>query len=275
MRGLIGVAVLFVGVCSLAAFGAEMPPGEADAKATIEKSPRHGEWVEIAVPGAKTPLKAYVVYPEVKDKAGVVIVIHEIFGLSDWIRSVTDQLAADGFIAIAPDLLSGKGPGGGGTEAYPGRDAVVAAIRSLGVEEVTGQLNAVSEFAKKIPAANGKIGTVGFCWGGGQSFNYALNQPALNAAAVYYGPNPSDPQLLSKGKAPILGFYGGDDARVDATIPPAEKELKKNGRSYKYHIYEGAGHGFLRQQDGKDGANMKAAKQAWPDTIAFFKEHLK
>src|SRR5690349_398893 len=106
---------------------ADLPPGEKEAKAALENSPRHGEYVDIAVPGAKTPLKAYVVYPERKEKAPVVIVIHEIFGLSDWIRSVADQLAADGFIAIAPDLLSGHGKEGGGTESFADRNEVTNA----------------------------------------------------------------------------------------------------------------------------------------------------
>jgi len=249
-----------------------MPPGEKDAKAVLEKSPRHGEWVDITVAGAKTPLKSYIVYPERKDKAPVVIVIHEIFGLSDWARSVADQLAADGFIAIAPDLLSGHGKDGGGTDSYPGRDDVTKAVRELKGPEVTAGLNAVRDYGLKLPAASGKIATVGFCWGGGQSFAFAAAQPELDAAVVYYGTPPAD---LAKIKAPVLGLYGGNDARVTATVDPTTAEMKKLEKSYTPHVFDGAGHGFLRAQDGQNGANLKAAEQAWPETIAFLREHTK
>jgi carboxymethylenebutenolidase len=260
---------------TLAAFGSRafaLPPGEADAKATLEKSPRHGEWVEVQIPGRATPLKCFVVYPERKEKAGVVIVIHEIFGLTDWIRSVTDQLAADGFIAIAPDLLSGHGPNGGGTDSLGSRDDVTKAIRSLKPDEVNASLDAVRDYAAKLPASNGKTATIGFCWGGSTSFAYAVHQPALNAAVVYYGTSPKNEEL-AKITAPVIGFYGGDDARVNATVSPAEAEMKNLGKTYDPHTYEGAGHGFLRQQDGRNGANQKAAEQAWPATIDFLRKH--
>jgi carboxymethylenebutenolidase len=252
---------------------ASLPPSEQDAKAALEKSPRHGELVDVKVPSGG-PVKTWVVYPERKDKAGVVIVIHEIYGLSDWIRGVADQLARDGFIAVAPDLISGHGPGGGGTDAAGSRDDVVKLIRGLTPEEVTSRLNAVRDWAIKLPAANGKSATIGFCWGGGESFSYAAAQPGLNAAVVYYGVSP-DAAALAKVRAPVLGFYGGDDARVDATIPPAEAEMKKLGKTFKPHIYDGAGHGFLRAQTERDGANEKATRQAWPRTVAFLRDNLK
>src|SRR5438105_3147303 len=157
-----------------------LPPAEANAKQTLNKSPRHGEWVDVTVPGAKTPLHAYIVHPESKEKAPVVIVIHEIFGLTDWVRAVADQLAADGFIAIAPDLLTGHGKDGAGTDSFPTRDDVVKAVRDLKADEVTKDLNAVREYGLKLPSANGKSATIGFCWGGGQSFAYATNQPDLS-----------------------------------------------------------------------------------------------
>ncbi|HEY6050760.1 MAG TPA: alpha/beta fold hydrolase, partial [Thermoanaerobaculia bacterium] len=167
-----------------------LPPSEAQAKGALEKSPRHGEWVDVKVAGAAAPIRTWVVYPERKDKAGVVIVIHEIFGASDWIRGVADQLARDGFIAVAPDLISGRGPGGGGTESAASRDDVVKLIRGLTPEATMASLNAVREWAVRLPAANGKSATIGFCWGGGQSFAYAAAQPALNGAVVYYGTPP-------------------------------------------------------------------------------------
>ena len=252
---------------------ANLPAAEETAKAALESSPRHGEYVDVKNPAGGAPFRAWIVYPERKDKAGVVIVIHEIFGLSDWIRAVADQLAREGFIAIAPDFVSGHGPGGGGTDSVASRDDVVKLVRESMPEETVARLNAVREYAMKLPAANGKVATIGFCWGGGRSFAYAAAQPALNAAVVYYGTSPETPALAGV-RAPVLGNYGGDDARVNATIAPVEAELKKLGRSYEPHIYEGAGHGFLRQQTGRDGANAKATAQAWPRTIAFLRDHV-
>lgn len=253
--------------------GANLPPAEEDAKTRLNASPRHGEYADVALPGG-AKLRAWVSYPERKDKAPVVIVIHEIFGLSDWIRSVADQLAADGFIAVAPDLLTGKGPNGGGTEAFASRDDVVAGVRGLTPDEVVTKLNAVRDYGIKLPAANGKTATVGYCWGGSTSFMYATRQPGLDAAIVYYGGSPADASTLAGVKAPVLGLYGENDARVNATIDPAKAEMTKLNKVFEPHIYPGAGHGFLRAQSGQDGANLKATEQAWPTMLAFLKKHL-
>lgn len=250
-----------------------LPPSEAQAKAALEKSPRHGEWVDVKLPSGGTPIRTWVVYPERKDKAGVVILIHEIYGLSDWIRGVADQLAREGFIAVAPDLVSGMGPNGGGTESAASRDDVVKLVRGLTPEIATARLDAVREYANKLPSANGKSATIGFCWGGGRSFAYAT-QPSLAGAVVYYGTSPETPEL-AKIKAPVLGLYGGDDARVTATIAPAEAELKKLGKTYEPHVFDGAGHGFLRAQEDRNGANLKATQEAWPRTVSFLRERLK
>lgn len=251
-----------------------LPPSEAQAKAGLEKSPRHGEYVDVKMPSGGTPIRTWIVYPERKDKAGVVIIVHEIFGLSDWIRGVADQLAREGLIAVAPDLVSGFGPNGGGSDSVPSRDDVVKLVRGVTPEIATARLNAVRDWAVHLPAANGKSATLGFCWGGGQSFAYAVSQPALNAAVVYYGTSPEAADL-ARIKAPVLGFYGGDDARVVSTVGPAETEMKKLGKTYETHIYDGAGHGFLRAQDDRAGANLKATQNAWPRTVAFLREHLK
>src|SRR4051794_10028243 len=250
--------VLAVSVVGGNARAAGIPPGAQGAKEALEKSPRHGEWVEIKVPNSDKLMRAFVVYPERKDKAPVVIVIMEIFGLSDWIRSVADQLAAEGFIAIAPDLIAGKAPGGGGSEVLKSPDDARPLVMGLKPDEVTERLDATREYGKSLPASNGKTATVGFCWGGGTSFMYATRQPELSAAAVYYGTSPKA-EDLAKIKAPVLGNYGENDQRVDATIEPARKEMERLGKSYVAHIYAGAGHGFLRQQDGQNGANLKAA----------------
>ena len=266
--------VLALALFSGQALAADIPPGAGQAKAALEKSPRHGEWAQIKVDGADKPMPAYVVYPERKDKAPVVIVIMEIFGLSDWIRSVADQLAADGFIAIAPDLIIGKGPDDDDNESLKSSDEAPRYVRELKPEEVISRLNATRDYGKSLPASNGKTATVGFCWGGGMSFLYATAQPDLNAAVVYYGTSPKT-ETLKNVKAPVLGNYGENDARVDATIDPAKQEMQSLGKTYEPHIYPGAGHGFLRQQDGQNGANLKAAQEAWPRTVAFLKEHTK
>lgn len=247
-----------------------LPPSEPQAKAALETSPRHGEYVDIKpASGGGAPIRTWVVYPERKDKAPVVIVIHEIYGLSDWIRGVADQLAREGFIAVAPDLISGLGPNGGGTESVSSRDDVVGLVRGLTPEQATARLDAVRAYATKLPAASGKVATLGFCWGGARSFAYAM-QPGLDAAVVFYGTSPEAADL-AKVKAPVLGLYGADDARVNATIPPAEEKL---GKRYEANLYDGAGHGFLRAQGDRDGANLKATQQAWPRTLEFLRQHL-
>ncbi|MCI0621132.1 MAG: dienelactone hydrolase family protein [Acidobacteria bacterium] len=251
----------------------KLPPGEENAKAALEKSSRHGEYVDIKLEGGQKPIRTWVVYPERKGKAPVVIVIHEIFGLSDWIRGVADQLAEDGFIAVAPDLICGKGPNGGCTDSISSRDDVVKAVRALTPDEVLTRLNAVRDYALKIPAGNKKTATIGYCWGGARSYEYAAKQAGLNAAVVYHGTSPETPALAAI-KAPVLGLYGEDDARVNATIEPAAAEMKKLNKIYQVEIYKGAGHGFLRAQSGRE-ANLKATQAAWPRTLAFLKKHTK
>jgi carboxymethylenebutenolidase len=250
-----------------------LPPDAGGAADRLKNSPRHQEWVDVNDGNRK--IKSFVVYPERKDKAPVVIVIHEIFGLSDWVRGVADQLARDGYIAIAPDFLSGMAPNGGGSEEL-GEQGATQAIRNLTFQDANRILDAVRAYAKTIPSANGRVGTVGFCWGGGTSFGYAIYQPALDAAVSFYGPMPTEAERYAHAKAPILGLYGGNDNRVNANIDLAQGELAKHGVDYEPRIFDGAGHGFLRQQSGNEQApgNMKATEQAWPMVLDFFKKHL-
>ena len=201
-----------------------LPPGEDSAVARLNASPRHGEWVKYDA-GAGDSVQAWVVYPERSDTAPVVVVIHEIFGLTDWIRSVTDQLAAEGFIAIAPDLLPGKGPGGGGPSSVD-RQGAIALIQGLKADEVQRRLRAAAEYA------------------------------------------------MARIHAPVAGFYGGDDARVTTTVEPARQAMQRLGKRYDPHVFEGAGHGFLRDQAGRNGANLRAARDAWPATVAFLRDVL-
>ena len=247
-----------------------LPPDAAGALARLSSSPRHGEWVTIRTGGGDS-LRAWVVYPERSTKAPVILVVHEIFGLSAWVRSVADQLAADGFIAIAPDLLSMKNlPDAPDSVLAP---LAVAAIRTLDPAWVQRQLDAVAQYGMSLPAAQSKYGIVGFCWGGGVSFAHAVHAPSLGASVVYYGISPPTASLASV-RAPVLGLYGGSDARVDATIAPADSALRAVDQTYQHTIFPGAGHGFLRQQTGMDGSNLAAARAAWPATVTWFRKYL-
>lgn len=249
------------------------PPGDSFAQAALDASPRHGEWVDIPLADGGPKLRTWVVYPERKDKAPVVIIIQEVYGLTPWLRGVADRLAADGFIAIAPDYLSGMGPGGGGTDSVASRDEAVKLTRALTADEVVRRTDAARAYGTKLPAASGKVATMGFCWGGAQSFAYAAQDDEPDAAVVFYGSAPDSATLL-KVDAPVLGLYGEDDERVNATIPAAKAAMAANKEFYEANLYPGAGHGFLRAQADRQGANAQAAGQAWPRAIAFLREHL-
>ncbi len=273
---LLSTAIVFSMICLARADdpttqpASNLAPSADTAAAALKNSPRHGEWVD--VPMGDVKIKTWVVYPEVKDKAPVVIVIHEIFGMTDWVRSVADQLAAEGFIAVAPDLLSGMGPDGGGTESLGNN--VGKTISKLTAEDQAKRIDAVRDYALAQPSATDKSATIGFCWGGGASFAYATHQPKLNAAVVYYGTPPKKDDL-AKITCPVLGCYGGNDARISATVEPTKSTMAELKKDYTPNIYDGAGHGFLRQQSGQNGANLKATQQAWPTTIEFLKKNLK
>lgn len=257
---------------SVAAAQASLPAGAADVDARLAASPRHGEWAMVPVDGGADSVRAWVVYPERSGRAPVVIVVHEIFGLSNWIRGVADQLAADGFIAIAPDFLTGRNvPNGPNGE--PMRDSATAAVRALDQAQVQRRIDAVARYGTALPAANGRYGIVGFCWGGSVSFAHAVHSPTLGASVVYYGTSPASDRLGSV-RAPVLGLYGENDARVNATVPPADSAMRALGKTFRHETYAGAGHGFLRQQDGQNGANLAATQAAWPRTVGFFRQHL-
>ena len=251
---------------------ATIPAGAEQSAARLAKSPRHGEYALIRT-GPRDSVRAWISYPERAGKAPVVIVVHEIYGLSTWVRGVADQLAADGFIAVAPDLLTGKATPAPGEDTLT-RAVASATIRTLKAEDVQRQLAAIGQYAMALPAAQRSYGVVGFCWGGSTSFASAVASSAGQAAAVvYYGSSPA-PAMLGSVKVPVLGLYAGDDARVNVTIAPADSAMRALGKPYETHIFPGSGHGFLRQQDGRDGANLGASKQAWPLTVNFFRTHL-
>src|SRR5215510_4999419 len=265
---------------------ASLPADDMGAAARLAASPRKGEYVKIDVNG--TPVNTWVVRPAGTGRAAVVVVIQEVFGLSDWIRAVADQLAAEGYIAVAPDLLSGEGPNSGDSASFGGQQETVKATLSLQAPEIIARIKGAREWAMKQPRANGKSAVVGFCFGGNQSFAMAVAEPSLNAAVVYYGTAPADAPAAGGGaapfvpaaslanvKAPVLGLYGGmmQDARIGNTIAATETRMKELGEVYEPHIVDGAAHGFLRAQSGNDGANLRATQQAWPLTLGWLKKY--
>jgi carboxymethylenebutenolidase len=239
------------------------------AKARLDASPRHHEYVPLKH-GDRT-VQAFVVYPEVKTKAPVIVLIHEIFGLSDWAKEMADELAGAGFIVVAPDLLTGFGPNGGGSDAFPNQDATVKAVSGLDAAVVNADLDAAADYGKKIPAGNGKIAVAGFCWGGGKSFAFAAHRKDLSAAFVFYGPGPSDVTTIT---APVYGFYAGNDARIGATIPATTDAMKAAGKKYEPVTYDGAGHGFMRAGEAPDAspANKAAREQGFTRLVSLIKE---
>jgi carboxymethylenebutenolidase len=253
------IPILIIAIL-LSAFAA---PAQDWAKARLDKSPRHLEWVKVKHDGRE--VNCFVAYPEVKDKAPAVLVIHEIFGLTDWAKGVADQLAEAGYIAIAPDLLWGTAPGGGGTAELGGREAVTKAIQSLPREQITADLKAAADYVTKLPACNGKFAVAGFCWGGSESFRFATNDKDLKAAFVFYGTGPTDESAIARIACPVYGFYGGNDARVTSTVSRSAELMKKAGKIFEPVIYEAAGHGFMRAGEDPEGnaANKKAREDAW------------
>lgn len=231
------------------------------AQARLAKSPRHREWITVKHDGRS--VETLVVYPESKEKRPVVLIIHEIFGMTDWVEDLADQVAEAGYIAVAPDLLSGMGPQGGRSTEFS-QDKAMEAVSHLNSDQITADLNAVADTALKFPASNGKLYVVGFCWGGGQAFRFATNRPDLAAAFVFYG-SPPDKDAMARIKAPVYGFYAGNDARIDATIPGTIQDMKAAGKRYEPVTYDGAGHGFMRAGEAPDAtpANAKARTDAW------------
>jgi carboxymethylenebutenolidase len=262
------------------------------AKQKLAKSPRHKEWVKVK--NGTREVNSFIVYPESNKKATAVVVIHEIFGMSDWVQQMTDELAEAGYIAIAPDLLSGMGPNGGGTAelAATSNNGVGQAIRALTPDQIAGDLNAVADYVSKLPGANGKVAAGGFCWGGSTTFLFATRRPTLKAAFVFYGSAPSnnaqgqpyaiDKDALGKIGAPVYGFYAENDMRIDATIPPTSDAMKELKKSYDPVTYAGAGHGFMRAGEPNNpppaaapaGADEAAVKKA-ADAMTAYKANRK
>lgn len=253
-RSTLALLVLLLAVAAL-------PPSvfaQEWAKTRLDASPRHREYVTLKHDGRS--VQAFVVYPEVNRKTPVIVLIHEIFGLSDWAKEMADELAAAGYIIIAPDLLSGTGPGGGGTDSYSGMDAITKAVSGLDPNTVNADLDAAADYGERLPASNGTVVSVGFCWGGGKSFAFATHRKDLAAAFVFYGPPPSEFSTIT---APVYGFYAGNDARIGATVPATAAGMKAAGKKFEHVMYDGAGHGFMRA--GEDPANTNPANKTARD----------
>jgi carboxymethylenebutenolidase len=250
------VSLLCMGSLSILLF-AQSP------KERLENSPRHQEWLKLTHDNRS--LDAFLVYPESSQKVEGIIVIHENRGLNDWARSMTDQLAEKGYIAIAPDLLSGLGPGGGKTSDFPSSDAAREALYQLDPDQITSDLNAAYDYLKKLKSCNGKIVVIGFCWGGSQTFRYATNQSGLEASFVCYGRAPAEGTGMDLINAPVYGFYGGNDERVNASLEATEMQMKGADKTFDPVIYPGAGHGFMRSGEAADATpqNKQARSDAW------------
>lgn len=255
-----GVAALGLGASSLRA--------QEWAQKILNQSPRRRESVTVKHDGRS--IESFVVHPQAQAKAPAMVVIHEIFGFTDWVENVTDEFAGAGYIAIAPDLLSGMAPNGGGTKDFPANKGggfggpAVQAVLKLPPDQITADLNAVVDYCKNLSACNGKVCVVGFSWGGGEAFRFATNRSDLAGAFVFYGTGPA-PEAIPRIQAPVYGFYAATDTRIGGTLPQTEEQMKAAGKFFRPVTYEGAAHGFMRsgeQPDAKE-ADRKARDAAW------------
>lgn len=277
-----------------------LPPSAMTAAARLKASPRHAEWVKIPWgSGSADSLMAWIVYPVSSNKAPVVVVVHEIFGLSTWVRGVADQVAADGFIAIAPDFLS-RVRGGPTTEELKS-DSAVKLIRSVDAAERNRAIIAAANYAMMLPAATQKYAVIGYCWGGSTTFYHVINGgvKGFSGGVAFYGlpytsggspatattaavPATINADSVARIKVPVMLLNGSKDARISAAMPALDSIMKAEHKSYVGVNYEGAVHGFLRAQndpkaqrdEAEEAANLAAAKDAWPRTIAFLKKNL-
>lgn len=250
--------------------GAGLANAQDWAKEMLEKSPRHMEYV--TVKNGERAVECFVAYPEVAEKAQAVVLIHDISGFGDWIKSMADQLAEAGYVAIVPDLLSGMGPNGGGTDSFPSIDDARRKVSSLPPEQIKSDLDAVAAYVAKLPASDGRVSIAGFCWGGGQSLRYSTQNPKLSAAFVFYGYEPIELNDVKRIACPVHGFYAENDARINAALPDVEKLMKQAAKKFEPLKYKGAGHGFMRQ--GQDPAGSEANKQARVDAWKRWKDLL-
>jgi len=233
------------------------------ALSKLENSPRHHEWVRVEYDGRT--VHSFVAYPEVNTETLSVIVIHENRGLTDWVRSFADQVAEAGYIAIAPDLLSEFDESHQKTSDFPSSDAARNALYTLDDDRITADLHVVREYISQDRASSGSVVVAGFCWGGSQTFRYATNTDQIDAAMVFYGSAPTDPDVVERISTPVYGFYGENDQRINAGIPDIEELMNQFNKTFEYEIYDGAGHAYMRSGDDPDGneANKSARDASW------------
>jgi len=257
-----GFVALILALSMLAVPALAEVPHAMTPEERLEKSGRHHEFVELKADNGQA-VKAFVVFPEVNKPVPAVVVIHENRGLNDWARSFADQVAEAGYLAIAPDMLTGKGPEGGDTASFETSDDARTAIYKLDQAEVTAAVDAAVQYASKQKAANGKVVVVGFCWGGGQAFRAATNEE-INAACVFYGSAP-EPEVMKEIEAPVYGFYGGNDFRITGDVPKVTEQMKEADKTFKPVTYKEAGHGFMRsgEDEQPEAANEKGRNEAW------------
>ena len=236
---------------------------DSETAGRLNDSPRHQEWITIHTPHG-TKLEAFIVFPEVETPSTSVVVIHENRGLNDWVRSVADRLAEEGYVALAPDILSGKGPDNGGSGSFASGDELRKALSQLTPDEITGNLKAAVNYLRGLPSTTDKVAVAGFCWGGKNTFRFATNEPSLSAAFVFYG-GPPDSEAMSRITCPVYGFYGGNDTRVTGTVDTAIKTMAELNKIYEPVIYPGAGHGFMRSGEEPDATreNKDARLKGW------------
>lgn len=275
MRLLVLVLTAFTLSCPIQTPAAEENSEESnEMEERLHHSPRHSEWVDVEYPHRK--VHSFVVYPEAPDRRLSVLVIHENRGMAEWLQAFADQLAEMGYVAVVPDLLSGMGPNGGNTNSFPNQAAATQVISALPPDQVTADLKAVTAYITKQPASNGKVVVVGFCWGGTQAFRFATNHAELAAVCVFYGSGPTDPDAIARIVAPVYGFYGGHDQRINGTIPETERLMKAAGKFYEPILYEGAGHAFMRQAaetNDPENPNKKAAFASWERLLKILAHH--
>lgn len=260
------LALLFASLC----FAVAPVTAQEWAKSRVQNSPRHLEWITLKQ--GDRELKCFIGFPERKDKAPAIVLIHEIFGHTDWVQGMVDQFAEAGYIAIAPDFLSGMAPNGGGTAELAGN--VRNVINTIPADQLNADLDAAVAHVKAEPSCSGQVVVAGFCWGGAKTFLYAAHNPGIAAGMVFYGGAPK-PEMMESIKAPIYGFYGGNDARITSAVPTVAEQMKAAGKTFEPAIYEGAGHGFMRaaeNPDDKNPANKQAREEAWARVKAILRK---
>jgi len=261
---LLSVVLSFTSIaCRSASDSVSIASAPGSPAQRLEKMPRHDEWIEVA--RGEKKIRTYMVHPERSSLAPVVVLIHENRGLSDWIRSLADQVAARGYLVVVPDFLSGMAPNGGNTRDFVSEDAAREAISRVTREDVLADLKAVINHVGMIPSAARSISVAGFCWGGARAWEAANGIDGLASVHVFYGTGPGEAQQIVGIDAPVYGYYGGEDARVNATIPKSEDLMRAAGRRFEPVIYPGAGHAFMRSGEAADAseANRSARTAAW------------